>query len=874
MKTARLAIAYILLSISVAFASPDTVRIGGLRGLDPTDSQVKYPVLLALSGGGARGLSSIGVLRAMEERGITVAAVAGTSIGGIVGGLYACGHSPDQLQEIVRTLDFNTFFANAPLRSSMFLSQRQERDRHLISLRFDGWRPHIPQGLTAGQRLTSLLSNLTGKAIYRANGDFTKLPIPFKTITTDIVHGRMEIMSSGSLADAMRATMAFPLAFTGLEKDSMILMDGGMVAPVPVELVMQMCDSVPVVVAVNTTSPLVDKAGLQNPVDIANQVTTIMTADQLNAQLKKADLVITPPLDDYTSADFLRKDSIIAIGYEAGKRAADSIIALVKLRQATQYYRIAVVEVQSEDSHLVADCRAALVGQSFSRAELVDRLKWLARTYALFELTGISEPALVAEGFENAAVQEFRLTLIPRRELISSVTAITIEGNTLFDDSALLREMALSGDRITPAALREGLERIEKKYLAHGYDLAGISDTEIDFAQSRVRIVVDEAVVRRIDVDQNERSRDWMIRAYFPLQVGQPYSTRAASRGLTQIYSTDLFDRVSIVPLAEDSGAVVSISVSEKKYQQVRLGWHWDDEYQSEEFIELLDDNVAGIGMEYLLHAKYGRERQLYYGELKANRIFRTYLTSQLRVYHDRIDRAIFDLEEQEVGERGEYRTGGWFKLGQHISRLGTVTGGLVVEEIEVKDLRTKTNEKYGLRALTLESLVENFDRWPFPSSGKKHHLELQIAGEFLGGDVEFTRFFSSIESYFQFGERLNYHPRLSIGLSRSGLPPSEQFYAGGLHSLAGFRTHQLSGDKLLLLNNVVRFKLPLWLYLSVRYDVGEVYTSADQIKLRNLRHGFGMSLALDSPIGPIEFGYGTADEDNDRWYFGAGLTF
>ena len=241
-----------MIAVTSGWTAPDTLRIGGLSGADPDLQAESYPILLALSGGGARGLASIGLLQAFEEKNIKVAAITGTSMGGIVGGLYACGHSPEELKKIIQAIDFTTLFTNTPARSSMFLTQRQERDRHLVSLRFDGLRPHIPQGLTAGQRLTSLLTSLTAKANYRANGDFTRLPIPFKTITTDIVHGRMEVMSSGSLPDAMRATMAFPLAFTGVERNGMILMDGGMVAPIPVEQVKAMCDSVSLVVAVNT----------------------------------------------------------------------------------------------------------------------------------------------------------------------------------------------------------------------------------------------------------------------------------------------------------------------------------------------------------------------------------------------------------------------------------------------------------------------------------------------------------------------------------------------------------------------------------------------------------------------------------------------
>ena len=169
---------------------------------------------------------------------------------------------------------------------------------------------------------------------------------------------------------------------------------------------------------------------------------------------------------------------------------------------------------------------------------------------------------------------------------------------------------------------------------------------------------------------------------------------------------------------------------------------------------------------------------------------------------------------------------------------------------------------------------VELFDRIPFPNSGNRHLVQLQLAGKYIGGDEEFTRFYASFETYFPLGRYLNYHPHLAIGISRSGLPPSEQFFLGGLHSFAGFRTHQLAGDKMFIFSNEVRVKLPLMFYLSGRHDMGEVYVSSDQIKLRNLRHGVGISLALDSPIGPCELGYGIVNTDLDRFYVNVGFRF
>jgi len=183
-------------------------------------------------------------------------------------------------------------------------------------------------------------------------------------------------------------------------------------------------------------------------------------------------------------------------------------------------------------------------------------------------------------------------------------------------------------------------------------------------------------------------------------------------------------------------------------------------------------------------------------------------------------------------------------------------------------------DDELGLRIFKLESTVENFDRIPFPHRGKKHLFELQFAGRFFGGDVDYTRFFTSIEAYFPLGNKLNYHPLLSVGISRSGLPLSERFYLGGLRSFNGYRSEQLSGDKMFLFSQQLRLKLPLWLYLSSYFDLGDVYGSTDEIKISHLRRAFGVCLSLDSPIGPFEFGYGITENELDRIYMRVGFEF
>ncbi|MCP4570155.1 MAG: BamA/TamA family outer membrane protein, partial [FCB group bacterium] len=196
------------------------------------------------------------------------------------------------------------------------------------------------------------------------------------------------------------------------------------------------------------------------------------------------------------------------------------------------------------------------------------------------------------------------------------------------------------------------------------------------------------------------------------------------------------------------------------------------------------------------------------------------------------------------------------------------------IERVDLFDHEVGTSDRFDLRTLHLESTVESFDRYPFPTTGNKHRFDLRFAGKLFGGEIEYTRFFTSLEAYYPLGQYLNYHPKLSVGLSRRGLPPSEKFYAGGCRSLAGYRINELSGDKMFMFNQELRLKLPARFYLTGHIDFGDLYAGADDIKIRQLRRGFGVSLAFDSPLGPVVIGYGGGDSPKDRVYFSAGFGF
>jgi NTE family protein len=433
-KSIILALTIFFGSFAVSQADEQSIFIGwnGTEFIYPENSP---QIGLALSGGGARGLAQIGVLKAFEESNLAIGSIAGTSIGGIIGGLYASGFSADSIETIVKGINFPSLFSNRPSRTSMFLTQRPEKERFLISIRFDGFKPYIPSGLTAGQELTDLLTKLTLKANYLSGGNFSHLQIPFHAVTTDIVTGTEVVFDSGNLMTAMRSTMAFPLAFTGVEIDSMILMDGGIVNPIPADALPVGNNLIDMIVAINTTSNLRSKEEITSPLDIADQITSIMSLDDIKDGLSKADYIITLPLEGFNSADFEDADTLIRLGYLAGKSATGEIISELNSRSHSDLIHIA--DITYQDS-LNGD---SIVQLSIKSGDLLDlnSLRKKAGEYFLENNLLTLRVLLSPDDQLDSEFQSYNLEITSQPGPFIDRLDLMIQGNTVFDDDTILK---------------------------------------------------------------------------------------------------------------------------------------------------------------------------------------------------------------------------------------------------------------------------------------------------------------------------------------------------------------------------------------------------------------------------------------------------
>src|SRR5437867_3185470 len=191
---------------------------------------------LALSGGGARGLAHIGVLKALEQLRVPIDVIAGTSMGAIVGGLYASGMSPDEIAHEMERVDWAGLFDDRPPRPDLPYRRKQDESSAFIDFEF-GLRSGkilLPRGLIGGQKLRVLFKSLNTRAAFI--DDFDRLPIPFRAVATDLADGSMVVLSGGDLADALRASMSLPGTLAPAEIDGRHLVDGGLVRDLPVDV--------------------------------------------------------------------------------------------------------------------------------------------------------------------------------------------------------------------------------------------------------------------------------------------------------------------------------------------------------------------------------------------------------------------------------------------------------------------------------------------------------------------------------------------------------------------------------------------------------------------------------------------------------------
>ena len=311
-----------ILSLAVIFAS--------LSFQAYTQDTIYRPKIgLVLSGGGAKGFAHVGALKVIEEAGIPVDFITGTSIGSIVGGFYAIGYDAETLQRVIGDLNWEALLSNESRRTFIPAITKEEQSRYLLSLPIKAKKISIPEGVLNGQKAMDLFSYLSFG--YHDVNDFSHLPIPFKCIAADIATGEEVVLDTGFLPGAMRASMSVPAVFAPCEIDNRMLVDGGIINNFPVDRCREM--GADIIIGIDIGDELMDKGKIQSIPEMISQLTLLLSFERSKKNREDVDILIKPDISGYSASSF--NTAAAKVLMQRGEDAARKVLPeLMRMRDS------------------------------------------------------------------------------------------------------------------------------------------------------------------------------------------------------------------------------------------------------------------------------------------------------------------------------------------------------------------------------------------------------------------------------------------------------------------------------------------------------------------------------------------------------------
>ncbi|TAK66954.1 MAG: hypothetical protein EPO24_00965, partial [Bacteroidetes bacterium] len=607
-------------------------------------------------------------------------------------------------------------------------------------------------------------------------------------------------LDRGSLAEAMRSSITVPLLYTPLERDSMALVDGGLISNIPVDVARQeQCD---IVIAVNSSSGFREADQMQVPWEIADQIMTIIMQQPNKQQLANADVVIVPEVGERIVSDFSNIDSLVAAGERAGEAQLNKIAELIKNKETAKH---------SGEEELLQHPRVEVVGkfipenqkQALISSAQGDNITTLAIEQKLTELSesGIYQDVyaeIIKEGSTTRVV--YHLTMMP------IIQHVDFTGNSVFsreDIQSIVQD--LEGTTLKYEKIQKTLEAVLEMYRQAQYSLTRITDVAVDEKHGNVRFTINEGILHDVVCRGNYRSQDYVIRREFPWEYGDVFNLSKAKTGLTNISSTGLFEYILMDVVYKEDEPTVMLKVKERSAELLRLGIHADDEHDIVGTIELRDANFRGAGEELSILTRYGNRDRVARAEYRANRLFRTYLTFDFKgyaysrdvlTYRDEPSSSIERWERKEEGKYRETRIGGSFTFGTQLARLGDVTAEIRTERQRTSGISGQgyTNEDYRFVGFKLQTTLDTENKFIFPTEGLYLTVAYENALKGLGSEVSFTKITASWSAYHTLFNKHTIHPHVMLGFADETLPLAEQFSLGGLESFFGLREDDKRG--------------------------------------------------------------------------------
>lgn len=820
----RLLLIFATLSIAIAAYSQHDRSLRDELGHEPR-------LTLVLSGGGARGFAHIGILQVLDSAKIPIDLIVGTSMGAIIGGYYAAGYSPHELERIAIETNWSEIFdlEDDSKRIERSLARKDESGA-LLSMRFNGFfKVVLPQALSSGQRLTMLLNSLTLNSPYGSQDDFIhEFRVPFVALATDIVTGTRKLITSGDLTSAIRASATVPLRFNPLAIDSAIYVDGGLLTNVPVDVALDSADS-KIVIASNTTSDLHPRNDLETPWDVADQVITLMMRKENLEQMQRADVVITPALEGFASDDFSHAAEYI----EAGRRAA---------RLALQHIRELVQRTPDISSPASQDSEAALgvLREVRIHATGSQQVKALYPDFNLYIGKTLTHP-FIDKDIVRPLLDSLRLHGYTLARVDSAVIYPQPGRLDLYVDEGVIGDISVRGVQ----AVNEDLALAE-------------------FPLSKGDVFRSEVSERGI--------RNLTATGYFTF-ASLEVKHDPQRNGLIYVVHEDTSHAISTSVPQKSHAPQLIISVAEKAMNVLRLGALADNEFGGQFSLEYANENVYATGFQFSIKGGLGPLSRYTAATLSSNSFFSPFTTFLMQAYAGYRDITAYtrinNISEGRIlvskGDivRESRDIGGRIRFGGEVGRVASLMAELRYERQRAYSLQTLAtiDARETLTALKAELVVDSRDDAAFPHNGSYLNGYFEQGVPLFSGDLQYSKLYGSYEQALPLSRLHTVIGRIKVGVGDKTVPRQELFTLGGMENFYGLAAYELRGKQMAAASAAYQVSIPNALFIPIfvtfRYDLGATWQEPERIKFEALTHGLSAQLGFKTPIGLARFAIG-----------------
>jgi NTE family protein len=821
---------------------------------------------LALSGGGARGVSHIGVLKAFEDGGIKISYIAGTSIGAIIGGLYASGYNADELDSLITNNDWKqTVAVSSNIRGDLFLDQKDIYDKSIITLKFDDFNFIVPEAVSGGTPFEYFIQRLFWKGLYQPELSFDSLKIPFRAVATDLATGRSISFKSGNIAKVVRASATIPLRYTPMRMDSLILADGGILANIPVGSLDEFNPDIRL--AVNTTSPLLEPKDLDNPWNLADQVVSITMEKFAIEAIKKSDVLIEPPIFRHSNTDFSNFNFLIENGFKSASLLLpkiDSIILERNVIKIKKYIDSLPLQIKSPFKIELSDFDTSFSNKFYSNyleindaqgfVNFIKRLNDSSQKAYSHYICNFKDKILIIKAVRKTNIFKIKLEISDTKDI--DISRLENEINNKF-----------TGIYYSNSELQNIKDYILKYLHKNGFIFSHINS--FNFHNNELISSISIGIIDKIILNGTKVSR-FLVMRDVTFKEGEPANITKLVESWENLLSTELFNSIEIFPFRDkDERLKIIINLTDGGTQTLRIGGRIDNERNTQAGIYAIQDNLFNVGPRLSFRFSGAESYQNMGLKLENSRIFNTdlnliidgYYQNKKQYEYTTIDKTLTEYDFSRILNYEIDRYGIIGAFGMQIERDGKIYSRLRYEKQRFNKLSDSIkSDYYSISTIKFGTIFDNQNSAFFPSIGRVIELSLETNLSQSSDVIPFSKATLLYLNHTSFNSH-TFTYQFIFGIADATLPFPEFFTAGGEDSFYGLREDEQVGRQVIQGSIKYRYLLPVKLFFDTyffgRYDFGSVWDKPENIKLNNLKNGIGFGLAWDTPLGPAKVSAG-----------------